>query len=226
MGLRKNKSLVDQALEQAQEYVEAARPHVESALDQAREFVNDTAIPALQDAADKAGPVLVDAREKAAPIVADARDRAAAGLSDARDAAVPLVTSGAAVAATKASAVRDLADAKVAELKGEKPRRSKLKTFVVIAAVAGAAAVVAKRLQGDKASDNWQSSYTPTPPPASPATPAAAPVATPAAPQSGADDPGGASPDEALSDAAEGAPHAVTTPDDPAEVVDLDPPKN
>ena len=36
------------------------------------------------------------------------------------------------------------------------------------------------------------------------------------------DDPGGASPDEALADAAE-EPHAVTTPDDPADVVELDP---
>jgi hypothetical protein len=36
-----------------------------------------------------------------------------------------------------------------------------------------------------------------------------------------ADDTGGSSPDEALADQAE-APHPVTTPDDPAEVVSLD----
>ena len=35
------------------------------------------------------------------------------------------------------------------------------------------------------------------------------------------DDTGGASPDEAVADQAE-APHAVTTPDEPADVVDLD----
>ena len=108
----------------------------------------------------------------------------------------------------------------MAELKGEKPKRSKLKTFAVVAAVAGAAAVVAKKLQGDKASDNWQSSYTPSPPPSSRPTPA-----TPAAPQAGVDDPGGASPDEAMSDAADETPHEVTTPDDPAEVVDVEQPK-
>ncbi len=36
------------------------------------------------------------------------------------------------------------------------------------------------------------------------------------------DDTAGASPDEALADAAE-EPHPVTTPDDPADVVELDP---
>ena len=56
MGLRKNKSLVDQAIDQAGGYVDALRPHVESALDQAKDFVQDTAIPALSDARDKAVP--------------------------------------------------------------------------------------------------------------------------------------------------------------------------
>jgi hypothetical protein len=37
-----------------------------------------------------------------------------------------------------------------------------------------------------------------------------------------ADDSAGASPDEALSDAVE-EPHEVTTPDEPAEVVDVEP---
>ena len=36
-----------------------------------------------------------------------------------------------------------------------------------------------------------------------------------------ADDTGGSSPDEALADSAEGK-HAATTPDDPAEVVEID----
>jgi hypothetical protein len=35
------------------------------------------------------------------------------------------------------------------------------------------------------------------------------------------DDPGGASPDEAFADAVE-EPHAVTTPDDPADVVEVE----
>ena len=45
------------------------------------------------------------------------------------------------------------------------------------------------------------------------------PAPTPAAP---VEDAGGAAPDEALADEAE-APQPVTTPDEPAEVVEIDP---
>jgi hypothetical protein len=197
MGFGKKKTLLDQA----GEYVEAARPHVESALESARDFVQDTAIPALNDAKEKAGPAIADAREKAAPIIA----------------------SGAALAAEKATAAKEAADAKVHSLKPQKKKKSKLKRFLLFSAIAGGVAAVAKKLQSGSSSDNWQSSYTPSPPPA-PATPP-----TPAAPTSGGDpltdplpdDTGGASPDEALADSAE-APHPSTTPDNPAEVVDLD----
>jgi len=111
-----------------------------------------------------------------------------------------------------------LADAKVAELKGEAPKKkSKLKRFVLLGLVAGGVAFAAKKLQGESSSDNWQSSYVPTPAP----VPAAAPVVDPAAPVS-VEDAGGAGPDEALADEVE-APHPVTTPDEPAEVVEIDP---
>jgi hypothetical protein len=187
MGLRKKKSLIDQA----GDYVDQVRPHAEAAAASARDFVQDTVVPALADARDKAGPAIADAREKAAPVIA----------------------AGAAKAADRANAARDLADAKVAELKGEKPKKKgKLKRFVLFAGIAGGVAFVAKKLQGGGQSDNWQSSYNPAPAPTPP---------TPAAPQSGADDTGGASPDEALSDAAE-TPHPVSTPEEPAEVVDLE----
>jgi hypothetical protein len=197
MAFRKKKTLLDQA----GEYVDAARPHVESALESAREFVHDTAIPALNDAREKAAPAIAEAREKAAPIIA----------------------SGAAIAAEKATAAKEAADAKVSSLGPQPKKKSKVKRFLLFSAIAGAVAVVAKKLQGgSSSSDNWQSSYTPSPPPA-PVPP------TPPAPASGGDpltdpltdDQGGASPDEALADSAE-TPHAATTPDDPAEVVDLD----
>jgi hypothetical protein len=204
MGLRKKKSLVDQAIDQANDVVDALRPHVESAYGQARDFVQDTAVPALADARDKAGPVLADARDKAGPVLADARAKAA-----------PLVASGAALAGEKATAARTLAEAKVAQVKGEEPqKRSKLKTLVLVAAVAGGVAVVAKKLQGGAKTDNWQSSYTPSPAPA--ARPSSTPTVT------SVEDPGGAGPDEAIADAAE-APHPVSTPDEPAEVVQIDP---
>ncbi|WP_310526847.1 hypothetical protein, partial [Nocardioides sp.] len=94
-------------------------------------------------------------------------------------------------------------------------------------------AVFAKLRQQSAGSSNWQSSYVPTPPPA-PATPAA-PV-EPAAADGGddvahdtageqtgetTDDVAGGAPGEAISDAAK-TPHEVTTPDAPAQIIDVD----
>lgn len=212
MGLRKKKSLVDQASDLAGGYVDTVRPHVEAALESARDFVQETALPALSDARDKSAPVLAGARDKAAPVFVSARDKAVSGILDAKDAAKPYVATGAGLAVEKATQARELADAKVSQLKGEKPKKSKLKRFVLIAGVAGGVAFLAKKLQGGgSTADNWQSSYTPSP------APTAAP--TPAAP---VEDSAGSSPDEALADAAESA-HPVTTPDEPAEVVDVEP---
>jgi len=222
MALRKKKSLLDQA----SDYVDTVRPQVESAvtsaLDAVEDFYENTARPALVDAKDKAGPALADARTKAAPYVAEARDRAAAALADARetagpaladarDKAAPLVAAGAAKAGEAAAQAKEAADARVAQLRGEEKKKgSKLKKLAIFAALAGAIGFVAKKLQGGGQADNWQSSYVPTPAPAK-------------APAPAADDAGAAGPDEALSDAAD-QPHAATTPDDPAEVVDLETP--
>ena len=209
MALRKKKSLLDQA----SDFIGEVRPQVESAvssaLDAAEEFYENTARPALVDAKDKAGPALADARDKAAPYVAEARDRATTALADARVQVAPYVAEGAAKAADLATQAKEAADAQVANLRGEEKKKgSKLKKVAIFAAIAGAVGFVAKKLQGGGQSDNWQSSYVPTP----------APTPTPAP---GADDAGAAGPDEAISDAAE-EPHAVTTPDDPAEIVDLE----
>jgi len=114
-------------------------------------------------------------------------------------------------------------------------------------------AVFAKLRKKSSGTDNWQSSYTPPPPPAPKApsaptsssaprsadAPFAAPV-TASAPVSGAqgdpltdpltsvdsatdptDDIGGGAPGEALSDAVE-TPHEVSSPDSPAEIIDVD----
>ncbi len=192
MGIRKKKTLI----EQAADYVEQVRPHVEQAVESAR---------------DKAVPLLVEARDRAVPVIEDARDRAK-----------PIIADGAAIAAEKASLVadaaqqkaaegRDLAAAKVAELKGEPPKKKhRFRKFVLFGGLAAAAAFVASKLRGGQDSASWNSSYTPTPPPAPPA---------PAG--SDADDAAGAMPGEALSDAGE-APHEVTTPDDPADEVVID----
>jgi ElaB/YqjD/DUF883 family membrane-anchored ribosome-binding protein len=210
MALRKKKSLLDQA----SDYIDQVRPQVESAvasaLDAAEEFYEKTARPALVDAREKAGPALADAREKAAPYVAEARERAAAALQDAREQAGPLVAAGAEKASGVASQAKEAADARVAQLRGEdkKKKGGKLRKLAIFAALAGVAGFVAKKLQGGGQSNNWQSSYVPTPAP----SPAPAPAPT---------DAGAAGPDEAISDAAE-EPHEVTTPDDPATVVDLE----
>ena len=73
MGIRKNKSVVEQAAEFVEQVVEQAKPKVESAVDTARE----RAVPLLQDAKEKAGPKLADARDKAMPVIADGAARAA-----------------------------------------------------------------------------------------------------------------------------------------------------
>ena len=218
MGLRKKKSLIDQA----SDYVETVRPQVEAAvgtavvaaMDAAKE-AKDRAIPALTDARDKAGPVLADARDKAAPILA-----AGAAL------AAEKASAGATLAAEKASAGRDLAAARVAQLKGEPPpqkKGGKLKKILLVTGLAALAAFVAKKLQDRGKADNWQSSYVPTPAPSSsgPSTPATPP--SPSAPLAGAevDDTGGSSPDEAIADQVADS-HPVTTPDEPAEVVSIE----
>lgn len=197
MALRKKKTLLDQA----QDYVEAVRPHVESAVATTREavedFVENTARPALADAKDKAGPAVKDAKAKAGPRLKDARAKAA-----------PVVADVAARAGEAAAQAKESADARIATLRGEEPKKKggKLKRLALFAAVAGAVGFVAKKLQGGKQTDNWQSSYVPKP----------APVPTPAPVK----DAGGSAPDEAIADAAED-PHPVTTPDEPADVVDI-----
>jgi vacuolar-type H+-ATPase subunit H len=198
MALRKKKTLLDQA----HDYVDAVRPHVESAVVTTKEaiegFVETTALPAWEDAKEKAGPAVKDARAKAAPLVADARAKAA-----------PVVADVAARAQEAAAQAKEAADARVATLRGEEPEKKggKLKKFFLFAAVAGAVGFVAKKLQGGQQTDNWQSSYVPKPAPSSPAP---APV----------DDVGGSAPDEAIADAAD-EPQPVSTPEDPAEVVDI-----
>ncbi len=214
MGLRKKKSLIDQA----SDYVDSMKPQIESAVSTAKA----KAVPLLNDARDKAGPVLADARDKAGPALADARAKAAPIIAGGAAYAADKAAIGAAIASEKAAIGRDLAAekaavgrelaaAKVAQLQGKpvKKKGGKLRKVLLFGGLAAAAGVIAKKLQGDKASDNWQSSYVPSPPPA------------PAPVRDVSDDGAGSSPDEAVSDAVD-QPHPVTTPDDPADTVTID----
>jgi hypothetical protein len=199
MRIRRNKTI----LEQAADYVEAA----------------------VDSAVEKAGPILADAKEKAGTAIADAREQAVPALVDARDKAAPLIAQSAALAAEKAAQGKEVATAKAAEITGKPKKKHRLRKLLLITGIAAALGFVAKKLTAKGDQDNWQSSYTPTPPPRdadrtdTPIADAAAANAA-AASTEGADE-GGAGPDEALADAAEES-HDVTTPDAPAEVVDLD----
>ena len=108
----------------------------------------------------------------------------------------------------------------------------------MVLGLAGVVAFVAKKLSDREASSAWQSAYTPTP--ASPAATPGAAAPTPSAPQAGAadetplaaaaaaaaaaappaDDEGAAEPGEAAADATD-TPHPSTTPDAPAEEVEV-----
>jgi hypothetical protein len=208
MGIRRKQTI----LEQAADYVEAAV---------------DKAGPILADAKERAGSALADARDQAGPVLADAKAKAAPALADARDKASPLIAQAAELAAEKASQGKELASAKAAELTGKPKKKHRVRKLLIFTGIAAALGFLAKKLTSGDDKENWQSSYTPTPPP--PARPSETPLAD-AAPSSEAtddssdagDDQGGAGPDEALADAAEES-HEVTTPDEPADVVDVSP---
>ena len=155
MGIRKKKTLI----EQAADYVEQRSTPARRA--------GGRVSPGQGGAAPRRGsgpavPVIEDARDRAKPMIADGAAIAAEKASQVAD-----------VAQQKAAEGRDLAAAKVAELKGEPPKKKhRFRKVVLFGGLAAAAAFVASKLRGGQDSANWNSSYTPTPPPAPPAPPA------------------------------------------------------
>ncbi|MDP3969036.1 MAG: hypothetical protein Q8Q02_12225 [Nocardioides sp.] len=195
--------------------------------------LKDQLAPHVEQAVGKAGPALADAREKAAPLVAEARDKAAPYVADARGKTAPVVAEardrwqrevapalGAAVAAAdeatadyRAEAVRRGA-ATAAALRGEvdvtpPKKKGRKRKVLLLLGLAGLGFAAVKKFTGQD-SQAWESSYQPTPP-----TPAPVPTHT--------NDSAAATPDEALADAVE-APHAASTPEQPADSVDVDMP--
>jgi vacuolar-type H+-ATPase subunit H len=203
-------------------------PTVESAREKAGPVLADArgkAAPLLADARDKAAPLLADAREKAAPLVADARDKAAPALSEARDRltndVLPVLTAALAAANEATDDMRQetakRGKAAVAALKGEveAPKKThRLRNLLVVLGLGGIVAAVVKKMSDREPTTAWQSSYTPTPAAAGSTDPGGAHRAEEA------DDQGGASPDVAAADAA-AEPHSATTPDNPAETIDV-----
>ena len=223
---RKEK-FVEQAQDLAHDLTEAIAPHVERA--------RDEIAPRLAEARDQVAPRIAEARDQVAPRLAEARDQVAPHVENARgrlvNDVVPFVQQAVSDARDQAAPVAEEAKRRgvlaAAALKGEPVKRTggKKKKFLVFAGLAGLGALAVKKLRGGE-SANWQTSYSPSPAPAAPPAPP-----SPSAPMAGshtadvpvdsaAGDPGGASPGEALADAAE-EPHPVTTPDSPAEDVDV-----
>jgi vacuolar-type H+-ATPase subunit H len=242
------KSKTKKMRKQAGELADRIAPHVEAARDKAGPVLaeaREKAGPVLTEAREKAAPYVKEAREKAAPYVKDARQKAGPVIADARGKAAPVVaeaqdwfssevlpTLSAALAAVD-EATEDVREearkrglAATAALKGElePPKKShKLRNLLLMIGLGGLVAAVAKKLSARQPETAWQSSYTPPPAPAAPApvdeTPTATAAAAAAAGHSG-DDEAAAAPGEAAADAGE-EPHPATTPDNPAEEIDL-----
>lgn len=241
---RKEK-FVEQAQDLAHDLTEAIAPHVERARDEiaprladARDQITprlndarDQISPRLHDARDQIAPKLAEARDELAPRLADARDQLAPHVEEARDRLSKGVAAGVAAATPVAVEARRRGSLAASALKGEPVKRtSKKKKVLVVVGLAGLGGFVFQKLRGGGESANWQTSYAPTPAPAAPPVPPSpsAPMAGSHAAEVATDpaataDPVGATPGESLSDATE-APHPVTTPDEPAETVEVEDP--
>ncbi len=229
---RKEK-FVDQAQDLARDLTEAITPHVERARDEIAPHVErarEELGPRIAGARDPVAPKLAEARDEIAPRLAEARDNLAPHVEDARD----RITKGAAAATAAATPVvveaRRRGMNAAAALQGEPPvkRKGRKRKLFVFATLAGLGAYAVQKLRGGE-SANWQTSYSPSTAPAAPPAPP-----SPSAPQAGSHaadvpvdaeaegdgEPVGATPGESLSDAAE-EPHPVTTPDSPAEDVEV-----
>ena len=168
--------------------------------------------------ADRLAPHVESAREKAGPMIADAKDKAGPMMAEARGKATPVIAAAVTAASEATKEARGEAKkrgrATAAALKGEveaPKKKHRLRKLVGLMGLAGIGGLIAKHLSDRQASTAWQSSYKPTP--------AATPPASPA--RRFADDEGASAPDEAAADAAE-TPHAATTPDNPAEEIEVD----
>lgn len=141
----------------------------------------------------------------------------------------PILKQGKKIAKQKAKQVRKVTREETKRAAGEKitafgqteakRKGSPVKKLLLLGGLIAIGSIIVKRLVGAPSRSNWQTAYTPTP---APAPRPAAPDSAAAAAEDMPDDSGGASPDEALADNA-AEPHPDTTPDEPAELVELEP---
>ena len=214
---KKSKTLLDHANDLATELADKIGPQVEHAVEAAKEKAG----PVIAEARDKAGPVLAEARDKAAPAVHDVRERINTDV-------IPALAAALAAANEATEDVRGEAGkrgkAAVAALMGEVEAPAKkthrFRNFLLVLGLGGAVAFVAKKLSDRPSSTTWESNYTPAPAPTPPASATAGEPAGSHRAEGEGNDQGGSSPDVAKADAA-AEPHEATTPDDPAETIDV-----
>jgi hypothetical protein len=233
---------LESAWEQA---VDKAGPAISDAREKAQPLIEEgrtRAAGAATAGAAVAAAKTAEAREKAAPLLAEARANAAEKAAVAAALASERAAEGRDLAAAKVNELRGVEP---------EPKGGKLKKLLLVTGLLAVGGFVFSKLKGKQdAEANWQSTYVPPAPP-KPATPAApTPPPTPASPATtsaapggdpltdplpeditaddvvtvdppATDDTGGGAPGEAISDSAEEA-HEATTPDAPADVIDID----
>lgn len=207
MRKSKSKKLRDHAEDWATDLADRVGPRVENA--------RGKAAPYLTEAKQKAGPALAGARDKArdkaGPAVHDAKTRMATEV-------LPLIAAAVAAADEATDEVRTetkkRGKAAMAALKGdvEPPKKKhRVRKLLLVLGLGGLLAAVAKKLADRPATTTWQSSYT---------QPTASDEGGAHRADEEAHDQGGSSPDVVAADSA-AEPHATTTPDNPAETVDV-----
>ena len=233
----------EQAVDKAGPVITDARDKTQPLLAEGRALAAEKAAVGAALASEKAA----EAREKAAPLLAEARANASEKASVAAALAAEKAATSRDVAAAKVNELRGVEP---------EPQGGRLKKLLVLSGLLALGGLVFSKLRSKQdAEANWQSSYVPPAPPAAPAStpssPAPAAAAAPVTPATTSGDPltdplpedvtaddvvtaeppaaediGGGAPGEAISDAVEEA-HPATTPDAPAEVIDIDdlPPK-
>jgi hypothetical protein len=229
----------EQAVEKAGPAITDAREKATPLIAEGRAIAAEKASVGAALAAEKA----TEAREKAAPLLAEARATAADKASVGAALAAERASASRDLAAAKVNELRGVEP---------EPKGGRLKKLLLLGGLLAVVGVVANKLRAKQDdSAHWQSTYVPPAPPASPApsapsgssAPAAAPV-TPAttsgdpltdplpdetissedvvtADAPAAEDVGGGAPGEAISDSVE-EPSEATTPDQPAEIIDID----
>ena len=233
----------EQAVDKAGPVITDARDKTQPLLAEGRALAAEKAAVGAALASEKAA----EARDKAAPLLAEARANASEKASVAAALAAEKAATSRDVAAAKVNELRGVEP---------EPQGGRLKKLLVLTGLLALGGLVFSKLRSKQdAEANWQSSYVPPAPPAAPAStpssPASAAAAAPVTPATTSGDPltdplpedvtaddvvtaeppaaediGGGAPGEAISDAVEEA-HPATTPDAPAEVIDIDdvPPK-